>query len=378
MGIRNVTGERKKINKNRKSLKSKNHDDNKEPKILDESKIQYKTEEKIRNYKCNDCEKKFETPSKLKRHIDAVHEKIQNFKCDACEKSVSQKHHLKSHICHKYIPKQNKTGQKFISSENNSPSKIISSTEPEFIEDGDTSDEYDVKTVDIEQENEIMNDISHVEREETNTKDLICDVCKLAFESQTRFKIHMTKRHSEKKSNILNKNHVCEKCGKTYDRQIRLEKHESTCNLQKIAKVSIIKNNEYDTSGKSSLKGNIDSVDNLNHECATCGKSFKNSRNLKRHITAIHDVTQTHECNACGKSFANSSTLKRHDYNHHDYKMSDGKQESDSVSKSKKRWCQWCHIYTSNSNFSRHLITHHKGKQEEKVEVNSRNVTVGD
>ena len=60
MGIRNVTGERKKINKNRKSLKSKNHDDNKAPKILDQSKIQYKTEEKIQNYKCNDCEKKFD------------------------------------------------------------------------------------------------------------------------------------------------------------------------------------------------------------------------------------------------------------------------------------------------------------------------------
>lgn len=46
---------------------------------------------------CPICKKGFPTPSKVKRHLLAVHEKIREFQCDICSHAFSQKIHVLKH-----------------------------------------------------------------------------------------------------------------------------------------------------------------------------------------------------------------------------------------------------------------------------------------
>ena len=52
----------------------------------------------IEIYKCNSCEKYFNLPQFLKRHIKSIHEKLDDYKCNICEKIFSRNDSLKSHI----------------------------------------------------------------------------------------------------------------------------------------------------------------------------------------------------------------------------------------------------------------------------------------
>lgn len=46
---------------------------------------------------CPQCKKGFPTPSKVKRHLMAVHEKVREFQCDICTHAFSQKIHVLKH-----------------------------------------------------------------------------------------------------------------------------------------------------------------------------------------------------------------------------------------------------------------------------------------
>ena len=46
--------------------------------------------------------------------------------------------------------------------------------------------------------------------------------------------------------------------------------------------------------------------------CESCGKSFSNAGNLKRHTLTVHIGNKGCKCNSCGKSFRDSGYLKTH------------------------------------------------------------------
>ena len=50
----------------------------------------------------------------------------------------------------------------------------------------------------------------------------------------------------------------------------------------------------------------------LAHKCQSCGKSFSEARNLKRHIHTVHEGHKDHKCKSCGKSFSQGGYLKNH------------------------------------------------------------------
>ena len=37
--------------------------------------------------------------------------------------------------------------------------------------------------------------------------------------------------------------------------------------------------------------------------CDTCGKSYAQAGDLRKHVKAIHEGTKDHICNSCGKGF---------------------------------------------------------------------------
>ena len=54
--------------------------------------------EKIKNHKCDICEKEFAQLSSLKKHVDDVHLKIKDFKCKYCDAAYNQHKKLLDHL----------------------------------------------------------------------------------------------------------------------------------------------------------------------------------------------------------------------------------------------------------------------------------------
>ena len=54
--------------------------------------------ERLKNHKCDLCDKNFGYSQTLKRHIESVYERMKKHKCKLCEKAFSQVADLKRHI----------------------------------------------------------------------------------------------------------------------------------------------------------------------------------------------------------------------------------------------------------------------------------------
>jgi KRAB domain-containing zinc finger protein len=48
------------------------------------------------------------------------------------------------------------------------------------------------------------------------------------------------------------------------------------------------------------------------HECDTCKKTFAYKDDLKRHNVTVHRNEKCHQCDVCGKSFPENRSLLRH------------------------------------------------------------------
>lgn len=90
--------------------------------------------------------------------------------------------------------------------------------------------------------------------------------------------------------------HICEICGKVFK-------------SRKMFGLHIQKNHEiYDFPNKPKHQY-IDT--DRNHECDTCGKSFKKSGHLKVH-TRLHTAVKPFKCDVCLQAFTSKCDLTRH------------------------------------------------------------------
>ena len=46
--------------------------------------------------------------------------------------------------------------------------------------------------------------------------------------------------------------------------------------------------------------------------CGICGKTFSKTRNLKNHISTVHEGMKNHKCETCGKAFCSKQYLYLH------------------------------------------------------------------
>ena len=56
------------------------------------------SKERLKNHKCDQCDRAFSQQYNLKSHINSVHKKLKNHKCELCDKAFSQSGTLKTHI----------------------------------------------------------------------------------------------------------------------------------------------------------------------------------------------------------------------------------------------------------------------------------------
>ena len=67
--------------------------------ILDQCDIlKLAVQDKMKKFKCNQCEYAANRIGDLKKHVMAVHDRVKNFKCGQCEHSTSAAENLKQHI----------------------------------------------------------------------------------------------------------------------------------------------------------------------------------------------------------------------------------------------------------------------------------------
>jgi KRAB domain-containing zinc finger protein len=108
-------------------------------------------------------------------------------------------------------------------------------------------------------------------------------------------------------------NHVCDACGKMFKRSNSLQKH-------------------------------LEIHDGRLHECQICGKTFLSEHYLRGHISRKHDNKQESLCPHCGESFRYRTSLNRHIRCKHDKK---------SVQ------CTVCgKCFQDNFSLNRHIATH--------------------
>ena len=54
------------------------------------------------------------------------------------------------------------------------------------------------------------------------------------------------------------------------------------------------------------------------HKCESCGKSFSQEGDLKKHIHTVHERHKDYKCDSCGKSFTTANYLKKHIHTIHE------------------------------------------------------------
>ena len=199
-------------------------------------------------YQCKICPSTSRFKPALVLHVRRVHEKRKYHKCDSCDKTFFSKVEVKQH-------------------------EIIHSED---------------KQVECELCKKLLHQHyikQHVNAVHLRRKDHKCDMCDQAFSHSASLKRHKVALHNgvkleEKKRR---KPATCQCCNKTILGKYQLQKHIDTVH----------------SNGKK-------------FECEKCQKAFKQLPNLTRHINTFHFNIKNFHCPVCEAAFGCNSALKQH------------------------------------------------------------------
>ena len=200
---------------------------------------------KIPRFNCDHCEKKFNHPSNLKRHIRTAHFELSDkkiYSCPQCDKTFkdpsARKHHLKIHLEVRPHP--------------------CDGCEKSFA----TKSQLE----------------SHM-RIHTGEKPFVCSICGRCFVTKGQLKSHKLNRHVGVKHS---KTHLCQDCGqsfvKEYDLKVHMRKHTGErpfqcldCGKTFRSERNLVNHQRIHTGDKP-------------YKCETCGKGFASCAGLRQHF----------------------------------------------------------------------------------------------
>ena len=168
-----------------------------------------------------------------------------------------------------------------------------------------------------------------------------CDYCMKNFKNEIILAQHMRDVHEEKTFR-------CEICAKSFSRKQTLEEHVSSVHKKlKPFKCEICKNK---FARKTQLNGHIRVVHEKtkHHKCTMkkCNFAADTTRNLKVHISEVHEGNKPFKCEICNKSFARKSHLEQHWNRKNNCQKSSSFSAKLKVSSTVKFHKEWKNIYS--------------------------------
>ena len=227
----------------------------------------------LRQYQCKKCDKTFNDPAPLRKHIK-VHEAgdTRNHECDVCKKSFKTNDQLRAHIKRSHVMKSIKC--QYCEKISKNKYQLKSHEEAHFANiNCDECDRSFHRKAEVREHKKLFHtpDLPRVN----------CDQCDSSFKAIQYLRKHMKYRHSDKDA----KRWICEVCHKNYSGHGALAIHKLT-------------------HGEKLFK------------CDFCVAMFAQPYALKAHIKRVHLKVKTHKCSTCEKSFVSKHSLRGHELSH--------------------------------------------------------------
>ena len=226
----------------------------------------------------------------------------------------------------------------------------------------------------------------HIQSVHEKLKPIKCDICGKSFSNAGYLKKHKNTKKAckvqddycqieeNKKPNnnvkSLNeraktsqpnneKQKECDYCKKGYTTKYLLQKHMKECPkfYQGMTPKSAIGAKRYSDCRKNKSQKE---KEHNNFPCPKCPKLLKTKKNLKFHLSVVHEGNVKSTCQLCGNEFTKTSNLKRHILNIHE--------------KRKDHSCQICgKAFFLESNLTKHIMAiHHVIKNVRKPKLRNK------
>ena len=248
----------------------------------------------MKNYLCDMCQEEFAKMSLLELHISSVHLRLETFKCDWCSNSYKNLQALKDHkiVYHGFnedvlreVRESNiKTSVKIFEDENSKEDQLEHENQLESNTEND-SKEDDVVPSSIGESNETSEDskdeqIEHENKPASNLESKYILEKPVIVESYNK---------NEKSNELRNKRRKkCKLCAKSFSQASDLYNHITKMHRETSAL-------DCDTNQKvPNQQRHIKSVHEglkykKEYKCGSCGKTFTQGHNLKKHISRTHE-----------------------------------------------------------------------------------------
>ena len=216
---------------------------------------------KSRPHKCSHCSYCALSPSKLLRHMQAVHDsgKVGNFKCTKCDYSSGTKQHLSRHM--KYV--------------HSAFHKSPNGTKEETTNQKSLSTQGSLK----------------------------CPHC-----SYSTLRKSMLSRHIEGMHNCEELKDIrCTKCDFKCSRKTNLAIHIKTCHMPTVSDMSSTK-----TPDVLQVEGIKSESSGKKFPCSECDYIAATQQMITRHVTSVHENIRNFKCTECSSSFTMKFNLKAH------------------------------------------------------------------
>ena len=114
---------------------------------------------------------------------------------------------------------------------------------------------------------------------------------------------------------IMQREHLCEICNKSFKSEVNLKFHFQNVHVNKETDETCEICNE--TFINSDILKRHIRIMHYEAKCEFCNKNFSTQGNLKFHINSIHEGLKNHICETCGKGFSRQHHLRQHIVNVH-------------------------------------------------------------
>lgn len=234
-------------------------------------KVAHQAKERKKKHKCPHCEKFFLYPSKVFRHVSAVHKDLTKEK-----KSVDKKHAC--NVCGKLFVSQFKVRRHMIVHETEVKIGLQKNWSKGYIMCVDCNRKFYTKSS-FERHQLICDLLISSSIVRPKNYKYLCIVCSEEFDAHDTMVDHM-------KSHLESEVFVCQLCEDFSSQTIQ----------------EIIKHGRYHD-------------ENITHQCSVCDKLFPNGEEIASHLLRHKDY-RPFECDECGKAFFDKYKLKMHKNTH--------------------------------------------------------------